>query len=376
MKTTLIFLSICIISIKIYGQSAYYDRNNKVIVGAKVIDYGGFSNSRICIVKIGDSLFHYTPYEVSSYGFKDGRIYVSKNIVVSDTVQRVFLLQLAKGKITLYYYGGDRNKTFFLEKDSTLFIELPDKNKKTNISYKGTLTTLTADCPYLKYDLKHVRRTKRSLSKLVTSFNICKIESLPFLKFGLEIGYGASKLIPNTDIEYQYMKSLDFKYEGGFTIGLFVEKQISRSNYSLYSGLFYSRYGFSFHQLIELKDIDYVTTVSSLKLPILIKYAYPLKKFRPFVNAGGILAYNFKINSSLYEATKDQSTIAIDINNEKGASFFYQNQVGFAIGSGIDYKLNPKNSMFFELRYNKLYGLSDSGSLNNSEFNFSTGINF
>jgi len=372
MRATIIFLSICIISFKIYGQSAYYDRNNLVSVGANLVDYGSFSNSRLCIVKIGDSLFHYTPYEVSSYGFKDGRVYISKNIVVSDTIQRVFLQRLVKGNTTLYYFRGAKNKTFFLEKDSSMFIELPGSKN----SLKSTLTTLTSDCLNFKYNIKHVRNTKTSLSKLISSYNICKIKSPPFLKYGLAIGYGVSKLIPNSKMEYQYMKSLDFKYQGGFTTGLYAEKQISQSNYSLYSGLFYTLYRFSFHQIIELKDIDFVTTISSLKLPLIVKYAYPSRKIRPFVNAGGMIAYNFKINSSLYEATKDKNTIIIDINNEKGASFFYQYQLGFAIGSGIEYKLSAKNSLFFELRYNKLYGISDSGSLTNSEFNFITGINF
>jgi hypothetical protein len=370
MRATIIFLSICIISFKIYGQSAYYDRNNLVSVGANLVDYGSFSNSRLCIVKIGDSLFHYTPYEVSSYGFKDGRVYISKNIVVSDTIQRVFLQRLVKGNTTLYYFRGAKNKTFFLEKDSSMFIELPGSKNNFN----ETLMAITADCPYLNYDLKHVRNTKTSLSKLITSYNICHVKPPPFLKYGLELGYGVSKLIPNSSMEYQYMKNLDFKYVSGFTIGLFADKQISLSDFSLYSGLYYSRYGYSFHQLIEINDIDFVTTVSSLKLPLLIKYTYPSKKFRPFVIAGGSAAYNFKINSSLYEATRNQSIIVIDNNDEKGASFFYQYQLGFAIGYGIEYKFNPKNSLFFELRYNKLYGISDSGALNNSEFNFITGL--
>lgn len=375
MRSTIILLIIFTISFRIYGQSAYYDRNNIVSAGANLEDNGSLLNARFCTVKIGDSLIRYTPYDVKSYGLKNGKVYFSKNIKIEDTVQRVFLEQLVKGKTSLYYYRGKRISTFFLEKDSTLLFELPNSKKnKVNI-FRDTLMTLTSDCPYVTKEAKHVRNTKISLTRLISGYNECTLKPPPFLKYGLVMGYGTSKLIPVSGIETEYLKKFDFKYEGGFLLGSFIEKQISHSNFSLYSGLYFSRYRFSVHQSINIIDFDFVTNISSLKLPIMIKYTYhPSLKIRPFINAGGIVAYNFKINSSFYEATNSLGEITIDDNREKGASFFYRNQIGFATGIGTEYKLNHKNSLFFELRYSNLYGLSDSGSLNNSEFNFITSL--
>lgn len=343
-------------------------------VGVNLVDGRDLLNSRFCMMKMGDQIVRYTPYEVKEYGFKDGRVYLSKDIQTSDSVQRVFLERLEKGNTTLYYYKGKRNKTYFLEKDSILFVELPKRKEKRDITFRSNLQHITSDCPNVRDAAKLVNYNKKSLTNLITRYNNCELKPFPFFKYGLIIGYGTTKLIPSSAIENEYINQLDFKYDGGFTIGLFVDNPILVSDFSLHAELYYSRHGFSYNKLIENKDIDFVANISALKLPILIKYAYPSNKNRPFINAGGILAYNFKNDNSLYEASMTQNIIEID--DLKKTSLIYRNQVGYSIGGGLECKLNHKNFLFFELRYSKLYGLSDSGSLNNSEIHFITGINF
>lgn len=51
-------------------------------------------------------------------------------------------------------------------------------------------------------------------------------------------------------------------------------------------------------------------------------------------------------------------------------------QLGYVIGGGLEYKLNYKNSLFFELRYCNQYNQGNSKFIRNSAFSVLTGINF
>lgn len=96
-------------------------------------------------------------------------------------------------------------------------------------------------------------------------------------------------------------------------------------------------------------------------------------KYRPYINLGGIFSYNFNNKNSLYRANIDGNVIEI---NKIDVSLIYENQAGYNFGFGIQYGLDYRRSIFIELRYNKLYGISDTGSYNNSVLQFLTGINF
>ena len=69
-------------------------------------------------MKEGITILKYTPYEVNEFGFKNGRIYISKYIY-PDSIQKVFLERFKKGKATLHYYRNKGGKIFFLEKETT-----------------------------------------------------------------------------------------------------------------------------------------------------------------------------------------------------------------------------------------------------------------
>ena len=226
-----------------FGQNDYITIDNTISSGIKLIDGGDLINSRICQVKKGKKIIVYSPYEVKEFGFKDGRVYLSKEIQIAGSSKRVFLELLHKGKTTLYYYEGKGIKTFYIEKDNTLFIEVPEQNSSKE-QYSEQLLNITDDCPNVSNACKLVNYNKKSISKLIERYNRCELKPFPHLKYGLLIGYEFSKLIPS-DKQNNALGNFEYNYDGGFSIGIFLDKPISASDFSVHAELLFSKHGYS-----------------------------------------------------------------------------------------------------------------------------------
>ncbi len=371
MKHLYIIFTISLLPILSFGQSEYFSTDSSTSVGIKLIDGGDLINSQFCQVKKGEKTIQYTPYEVKEFGFKDGQIYISKEIQIADSSKRVFLERLHKGNITLYFYRGKGIKTFFIEKDSTLFIEVP--KQVSDDVYSKQLLNLTVDCSNVSDACKLVSYNKKSLSKLISRYNKCELKPFPHFKYGFLIGYEFLQLIPSSEQD-DNLEYFDHKYDGGFTLGIFLDNPILVSDFSVHAELLLAKHGYSYNKLVDNKDLDFVANFTSLNIPLLFKYAYPSNKIRPFINSGIIGTYFIKNETLLYETTINETII--EINDTEITSMISDYHLGYVIGGGLEYKLNYKNSMFFELRYCNQYNQGDSEFIGNSAFSVLTGINF
>ncbi len=354
-----------------FGQSEYFSTDSISSYGIKLVDGGDLINSQFCQVKKGNKTIQYTPYEVKEFGFKDGRVYISKEIQIADTSKRVFLERLHKGNTTLYYYKGKAIKTFFIQKDSTLFVEIP--KQATDEDYSKQLLNLTNDCSNVSDACKLVNYNKRSLSKLISRYNQCELKPFPHFKYGLITGYEFLRLIPS-DVQNDNLEYFDYTYDGGFTIGLFLENPILVSDFSLHAELLLSKHGYSYNKLVDNKDLDFVANFTSLNVPLLLKYAYPSNKIRPFINIGINGTYLIKNETLLYETIIKETVIKI--NDTEVTSMLSDFQLGYVIGGGFEYRLNYKNSLLFELRYSNQYSQGSSEFIGNSTLSVLTGISF
>lgn len=75
----------------------------------------------------------------------------------------------------------------------------------------------------------------------------------------------------------------------------------------------------------------------------------------------------------MYEADIEDNIVEI---NSWSPSFVSMDHLGISIGSGIQYVLNYRKSLFLELRYNRLFRLSDQAYFDAGELQLITGINF
>lgn len=383
MKKYLYFLLISLGPIWLFGQSDYYEIDSLITVGVDVVDGGDMMNAKVCQIEFGKITKQLTPYEVVSYGFKNGRVYVSKMIPTTDSVKLVFLERLVDGKTTLYYYRNEKAGTYYIEKDSSLFTELPrfDINQP-DLKFNDKLSSLTSDCQNITDATKLVKYTNSGIVLLIKRYNACEQRPFPFFKFGVILGPEITKLHANRNIDDLYsdpslnpdFTDFNFENEFGFFAGLFIDIPIFPSDFSIHTDIYINRHSYTYHVGSSQTDLDLTANIASLSCPILFRYTMPYNTFRPFFNAGFCLAYNFINKSSLFKATIKPHSIEID--NVASHSLFSDFSSGYSVGSGIEYKYNYKRSIFIELRFNKYYSLYSSGALDTSVFQILTSINF
>ena len=369
MRILYIIFIVALLPILSFGQRGYFSTDSLTSVGVKLIDSGDLINSQFCQVKKGDKVVRYTPHEVKEYGFADGRVYVSMEIHIADSSKRVFLERLHKEKTNLYYYKGNKVKTFFIQKDSVLFIEIPKQNTKGE-DFSKQLLFITKDCPSTLDACRLVNYSKKSLSKFISRYNKCEEKPFPHFKYGILVGYEFSKLVLSDEI-YEELNYFDYKYDGGFSIGIFIDNPILVSDFSLHTEFLFSKHGYSYNKLIDSEDMDFVANLSSLNIPLLLRYAYPSNAIRPFINVGINGSYFFENETRFRKVLINGTTIEINDNEITPTANNFN--FGYAIGGGVECNLNFKNSLFFELRY---INQRDFKFLGTKGFSVQTGVNF
>jgi hypothetical protein len=354
----------------ISAQSDYFATDTSTTVGVSLIDGGKIQNSSLCQLKIKKKIIQYSPYQVQEYGFKDGRVYISREISLGDTSGRVFLQRLSKGHINLYYYKSRGSGLYFLEKDSSVLVNFlkVDANAR---SFKEQLYDLTSECSSLKDVIRYAHYNNRSLEAIIDRYNDCELKPFPHFRYGLTAGYEMAKLNPGSRNSNEYINYIEYGYNGGFTAGLFIDSPIDFSCFSIHSELYFSMHGYYYFKNIENQDIDFIANFSSLKLPVLLRYTYPSKKVRPFINAGGMVTFKTLNENKILETTVSGNSVVI---NDTYASLPDRYQIGYSFGVGIESCLTTRRSLFLEVRYNKQY--DKAGIMHESYINFMTGINF
>jgi hypothetical protein len=370
MKNLLIILLLLCSAVS-YGQHDYFSTDSLTYIGVKLIRGWSRDHAQTCKVKIGDTIMDYSPYEVNEYGFDGGRLYLSREIQIGSLTKRVFLEQLHKGNINLYFYRERGIRTFFIETDSASIAEIPKKNI-FNQHFSEILATFIGDCPEVSDAHKLVNYNRHSLSRFFERYERCEFEPLPHVRFGLIAGYELSMLTPAD--QSQLSTYFDYYYHRGFSVGAFIDYPILYRGLSAYSGVMFSQHGHSYNEFIDNRDIDLIANLSTINVPLLIRYTHHTKKLRPLVNAGIFCAYHTKNKTFHYEAIFEDNIIEI-IEPELGPLINDFN-LGYNIGAGVEYKLNYKNSLSFEMRYFNQFGIIDSPMFRTAGFSLLTAINF
>lgn len=373
MKKWILLSSFLLITGFAWSQRGYYTMNDTMRSGVKMIDGGAKLNAERCQVKTADRVIVYTPEEVSEYGFQEGKAYVSKKIPSGDSSRYVFLLRLVKDQTSLYHYRGKRIKTYYIEKDTNLLEELTKKRDQSEISYESSLLEFTSDCPEMADAVRLAGYRMKPLTELVNRYNRCESGPFPVLKFGIVAGYEASKLNPHK-MYPDPLNQMEFGYDGGYMIGLFLDKPVAFSDFSIHTEILYSSHGFSGYLSTQDKDYDFVANYSVLEWPLMVRYSYPSARVRPFINAGTLLCYNFMMDDLFLETTFHQDVI--EINDIKSYPLIAEFQAGYTLGVGVGFRINYKYSAFLDLRFSNLFELSEYNTMNNSVIQCFTGINF
>lgn len=133
------------LSIQVKAQS---DFRPGYVINTQGDSINGFINYRNDIKNTEECIFQkelnsnkviYKPHQLKSYGFIDGKYYISNNSQNFKSVPNVFLEYISKGSINIFYYRDNTQGHYIASKD-TLIVELNHLVNNVNTSTNSTLT--------------------------------------------------------------------------------------------------------------------------------------------------------------------------------------------------------------------------------------------
>lgn len=332
-----------------YAQkSAYIADDSTVSIGLKLIESSPKNNAQYIKSKKKNEVVTYSPNDLREYGFKDGTIYISKDVSIAGSSKRVFLERLTHGKLTLYYYTEKGINTYFLQQDSSLLVEIPKED------FQRSIKEYTKDFDGVSKQIKLLRYRKKSLSKLVSMYNLDTYKPLPYPRFGITGGYRATALKVPSPGPLEQLEGISFSTHTSFSFGVFGDLPIAMSYFSVNLGIDFSKAGFTVSSQRSQREVDLLINTTSIHAPVLLRYTLPSFGWQPFLNIGGVYTYHFQNESELFESTRDGGVLII--NEVLQEPLLSDNMLGYVAGIGIQRNIDIRKVASMEIRFSRFPG--------------------
>jgi len=294
----------------------------------------------------------YLPDELTGYGFKSGRLYVTRTIPIEGVDRKVFLQQLQSGRASLYYH----DEKYYIEKDSLFQLPVP---KKREVKYKdgtylaedklyaGLLNVVFADCPVA---LKRPAYEMRWINNAVEAYNRCngseqpRQTPSPWTKINWQL-FGGAKYITG---DPETISSSVFPFAGA---SLELSSPALNDKVFLSMELMYFKYyrqtSNEYVTSIYTARTDYTYRSSNLSVPFGIRYNFLPENQTAYIKGGIVLNYAF--NPSGSTTTEFEQGGVVTTYYSENITESYQG-TGFWVGAGYLKSFRPKLSGFLEIR--------------------------
>ncbi len=287
------------------------------------------------------------PKDLQEYGFVNGNVYFRKDI--GD--KQYFLRRLVIGNIKLYIHKIDGKKYFYFEKNKDP-ITLIDPD-----SFRQQLSDVLQNCSGAKDLTKLVYYNQQSLPRIIKYYNKCSDDYFPYTRFGVILGNSSRKL----NVKYRAFE-LSFKDKLGITIGAYVDIPIGiYTKWSTRLELLYKSHKFSLHQANSVAVRDFAVDLSTINLPILLRYRSYKSSILATFDMGTIFGYNLKKNVTLTETVLDSVT-KNPVTSEQELDIIDKMELGAVLGLGLEFPIDKNRAVGVGVRYQFTFAL---GSGNN-----------
>jgi len=249
------------------------------------VDYrGDLLMSKKCSFRAANEkvVVDFTPSEISSYRFINGKYFVAKNVKNST----YYLEFLINGKINIYYLRDEAGEYYFIEKEGLDIVEIPYEEKVKyvdNVPYLvestkhiGFLKVYMQDATNLNSEIESIKKPDHnSLIHLAEDYHnaVCKDESciiyekkIPLISIHPQMEIGV--------VNYEDIRDLHDKFY--LTGGIVAHFWLPRSNEKLFfkTGILISEI-----LIAQGKELLY-------KIPLQVEYQYPSGIVRPKLSFG------------------------------------------------------------------------------------------
>lgn len=352
----------------------YYATDSSSFSGVVLESKGPILNAQNCYLKQGKGVKLLSPYDINEYGFDDGTKYFSREIKLQGgKAKRVFLEQLVKGDLCLYYYREEGLKTFFVEADGEL-LELPKKGLKGERNlYKNRLDPLIMDCMEVAGSTKMLNYNRNSLIRLVQSYNKCQPAPLLSLSYGFKAGPELISIFSLSGKGDDFPEGSGFITSPAYSVAVFVEKPVGKGNNSLMVEI--GMVKFSMHRgwTLEQSGYEFIVDNTRLLLPVIYRHNLSPGTEGFFMEFGAAASYNLKLESKCYRSVYSSGVCIIEVVDEN--QLFATLQAGPLAGYGYEKNIAGFASIIAELRLGADFSFLSSGK-HNSYLQLSCGLKF
>jgi len=330
------------------------------------VDYRSNSkNYESCLFKNGQGEVEYFPNQIAGFGYINDKFFSSQ--IVEDSFVEVLVL----GEISLY----KSNKNYLLQKGDDVFeleykmIEVEKDGKKAireDNKWRGITSFLMSDC--LTNNVSNLKFKEQSLTMLAIRYNKCKKADFIVYKvnkpwtqidLGVTIGLTSSN-IKVTD-ELGLFSYLDNSYSSidptiGFLIAISSPRITER--FAFQSELHFSKSNYSALVEINGSSTEYHDTfidLSTLSVPLSLKYSFPEKKYGFYIQGG--INYDYHLDSEAKLLSERVTGSVVSTFPESSAFEIHSGQIGYWGGIGI-LKSYSRFKGSIAIRYFQMFALN------------------
>lgn len=340
----------------ISAQGNYYLLNDSLFVGRKMMTGIGKDKFHSVTVEANKKTLRYTPDSISEFR-ADGITYDSRIFPSGEERKKVFMERIISADSTFIYYYADHNGSYYFlkEKGSNELRQITEENKL----FEDFLYQKYGDCPTYnrlkEYKIKPSSNSMRYANKM---YSTCNPNYITRFRFGVMAGAGISFMSPE---EFSKSES-DFTYY----VGLFADIPVSQG-FSFHPEAYYMKDAIVSSDYKDNSYIDITYNKETVAIPLLARYSFLFVKGRtvPYMQIGPLV--NIGLKKEIEQRTISYEEEVHTVFNELGKKNGYL-YMGVSCGTGLEYKLTGRHSVFADFRYNYV---NDNGSNHQVFFNLS-----
>lgn len=287
----------------------------------------------------------YSPAEISAYGFKEGKFYISKTVMQDGVEDEVFLEYLIRGHASIYALADYTGTRYFAETKRDGMVELsePERILHTDSGHfyaksrhKGKLRYIMNSHPELMPSIEKTELGSKQLIRLAKEYHelacpeeSCIVFERQFKPVKAEFTLNGGLSLRKLNFTNRLVTDFSPGYNAGFTVNL-RHLFFSDERFSIETGISYSSNNkFTFKnsesnnesemvtyndkiyfinpfddryisdQYIRATKLDVQTMLSVVSVPLSLKYTFNSDKLRPSLGIGGVLSIVTSQNNDL-----------------------------------------------------------------------------
>jgi hypothetical protein len=332
----------------------------------------------------------YRPQQLKGYGYNNDQIYQTETVVLNDSSvvtsliesrrdsmrRPVFLEVIVRGPATLLFLRDRQsNVHYYLKMQAGKVQELVQTNQQVRVNgvayeqksleYQRTLSAAMQSCLTVQPAISHLRYALNDIAEIVRRYNECtgttsivpaNVKRSNKVELELIVGGQTSQLLVYGDNIIKQPHQAAIKPVIGIALDFHiaqVDPKLSVRLEALYENQSF-KYDFMRFALNNRGTVE----LSSMRLPLLVRYTFPRGTIRPFMQAGGSVSYIMKANTDFKVqypgSTPPVYTIPAPLIKDPRKI-----ELGVIGGIGLTTARNNARNLGIEFRYERSNGFSD-----------------